>query len=121
MVLWFQDIIIIDGEADKCRAFKTLLGDDGKDFQENVTINPSEDVSTLPYSSGTTGLPKGVMLTHSNIVANVQQLIEYDILFCIVFRMPWLMSYLSRLQYKTQCLRKSKSKQLCISFFTMSI
>ena len=27
----------------------------------------------LPYSSGTTGLPKGVMLTHRNLVANVAQ------------------------------------------------
>ena len=76
MQILFQDIIIIDGEADKCRPFRILLEDDGKDFPENVTINPSEDVSTLPYSSGTTGLPKGVMLTQSNIVANVQQLIE---------------------------------------------
>ena len=80
--MYFQDIIIIDGTADKCRPFKTLQEDDGKQFPENVTINPMEDVSTLPYSSGTTGLPKGVMLTHSNIVANVQQLIEYAIV-CI--------------------------------------
>ena len=36
-------------------------------------INAAEDVVTLPYSSGTTGLPKGVMLTHLNMTANVLQ------------------------------------------------
>lgn len=34
-----------------------------------VEIDPSEDVVVLPYSSGTTGTPKGVMLTHRNLVA----------------------------------------------------
>lgn len=34
----------------------------------------AEKVAALPYSSGTTGLPKGVMLTHYNLVANVYQL-----------------------------------------------
>jgi acyl-CoA synthetase (AMP-forming)/AMP-acid ligase II len=38
-----------------------------------VPCNPMEDVAVLPYSSGTTGLPKGVMLTHHNIVSNVGQ------------------------------------------------
>uniref|UniRef100_H2ZDR7 AMP-dependent synthetase/ligase domain-containing protein n=1 Tax=Ciona savignyi TaxID=51511 RepID=H2ZDR7_CIOSA len=32
-------------------------------------INPTEDTFLLPYSSGTTGLPKGVMLTHYNMVS----------------------------------------------------
>ena len=36
----------------------------------------SEDtLAALPYSSGTTGLPKGVMLTHHNLVANIYQLV----------------------------------------------
>jgi acyl-CoA synthetase (AMP-forming)/AMP-acid ligase II len=34
-----------------------------------VAIEPAEDVAVLPYSSGTTGAPKAVMLTHRNLVA----------------------------------------------------
>jgi acyl-CoA synthetase (AMP-forming)/AMP-acid ligase II len=37
-------------------------------------INLSRDVAALLYSSGTTGLPKGVMLTHRNLIANICQL-----------------------------------------------
>jgi len=36
-------------------------------------VDPGQDLATLPYSSGTTGLPKGVMLTHRNLVANAVQ------------------------------------------------
>jgi long-chain acyl-CoA synthetase len=34
-----------------------------------VTINPKQDLAALPYTGGTTGNPKGVMLTHANLVA----------------------------------------------------
>jgi 4-coumarate--CoA ligase len=38
-----------------------------------VDIDPARHLAVLPYSSGTTGHPKGVMLTHRNLVANVLQ------------------------------------------------
>jgi len=39
----------------------------------DVNINPIEDVSTLIYTGGTTGLPKGCMMSHFNFVVNAQQ------------------------------------------------
>ncbi|MFX0137212.1 MAG: AMP-binding protein [Candidatus Hodarchaeota archaeon] len=40
----------------------------------NVKINVQEDLAGLLFTGGTTGLPKGVMLTHSNLISNVFQL-----------------------------------------------
>ncbi|MCC6241958.1 MAG: AMP-binding protein [Gemmatimonadaceae bacterium] len=40
-----------------------------------VEIDPGHDVCALPYSSGTSGIPKGVMLTHRNLVANMAQIV----------------------------------------------
>jgi acyl-CoA synthetase (AMP-forming)/AMP-acid ligase II len=42
---------------------------------EPVDIDPRRDLAVLPYSSGTTGPPKGVMLTHFNLVANTHQML----------------------------------------------
>jgi acyl-CoA synthetase (AMP-forming)/AMP-acid ligase II len=39
-----------------------------------AAVDPREDLVVLPYSSGTTGVCKGVMLTHRNLVANLSQL-----------------------------------------------
>jgi len=39
----------------------------------DVSFDPATHLAVLPYSSGTTGNPKGVMLTHRNLVANVAQ------------------------------------------------
>ncbi|XP_053405468.1 uncharacterized protein LOC123565832 isoform X2 [Mercenaria mercenaria] len=67
-----SDIIVI-GKADGCRPFSDMLADDGKCFPTDISINPQEDVVIMPYSSGTTGLPKGVMLSHYNVVSNLIQ------------------------------------------------
>ncbi|MET9932885.1 MULTISPECIES: AMP-binding protein [unclassified Streptomyces] len=40
----------------------------------DIEVDPDEDVAALPYSSGTTGVPKGVMLTHTSIATNLAQL-----------------------------------------------
>ncbi len=40
-----------------------------------IEINPVEDLAEVPFTGGATGLPKGVMLTHYNMVANVLQVI----------------------------------------------
>lgn len=41
-----------------------------------VHIDAKNDVCVLPYSSGTTGVPKGTMLTHDNVVANLCQMVH---------------------------------------------
>jgi len=43
--------------------------------EKEIEIDPRNDLAALPYSSGTTGLSKGVMLSHFNLVSNVQQLV----------------------------------------------
>ncbi len=45
----------------------------GEAIDAPAEVNAAEDVVVLPYSSGTTGFPKGVMLTHRNLVANLAQ------------------------------------------------
>jgi 4-coumarate--CoA ligase len=40
-----------------------------------VTFDPATHIAALPYSSGTTGRPKGVKLTHTNLVANMAQMV----------------------------------------------
>ncbi|EEF49284.1 AMP dependent CoA ligase, putative [Ricinus communis] len=67
-------IVCIDSAPDGCLHFSELSEADEKDLPE-VDIVP-EDVVALPYSSGTTGLPKGVMLTHKGLVTSVAQQVD---------------------------------------------
>ncbi|MHB8986563.1 MAG: AMP-binding protein, partial [Eubacteriales bacterium] len=46
------------------------------DAPPDISFNPKEDVALLQYTGGTTGVSKGVMLTHSNLVANIMQVLE---------------------------------------------
>ncbi len=54
------------------RLFKDLVTTDASKMRR-VPVKPKEDVAVLQYTGGTTGIPKGAMLTHYNLVANAMQ------------------------------------------------
>ena len=67
--------VFVLGEMDGVKgatAFSSLLN--AKNPAPEIEIDPREDVVALPYSSGTTGWPKGVMLTHYNLVTMLRQM-----------------------------------------------
>ena len=68
--------LFVFGKADGATSFASLIAHEGD--LPAVEIKPREDLAALPYSSGTTGLPKGVMLTHRNLVANLCQMNGLD-------------------------------------------
>jgi len=57
---------------DKIIPYHELIDNDGK--PDPVKIAPEEDVAVLQYTGGTTGVPKGAMLTHANLSINTQQI-----------------------------------------------
>jgi len=48
-------------------------------ISSDVPINPAEDLAVLQYTGGTTGVSKGVMLTHRNLICNTFQVMELAI------------------------------------------
>ncbi len=69
-----EAIVVLDA-AEGFTALRDLLAE-GNAAPE-VRFDPAEHVAVLPYSSGTTGRAKGVVLTHRNLVANVVQCLGF--------------------------------------------
>jgi len=76
-----KNVIVVDfgGEPEGLdaghRSFGDFLSTDVEPAPE-VEVDPVEDVAALQYTGGTTGVSKGAMLTHRNLVANLQQTID---------------------------------------------
>jgi acyl-CoA synthetase (AMP-forming)/AMP-acid ligase II len=66
-----EHIVLIGGEAEGTIGFASLVA--CEDAEPDVPNDP-DALAALPYSSGTTGLAKGVVLTHRTIVSNVCQM-----------------------------------------------
>ncbi|HEY3316479.1 MAG TPA: long-chain fatty acid--CoA ligase [Bacillota bacterium] len=59
-------------------SFKDVLSRHGAS-PPDLKVNPAEDTAILQYTGGTTGISKGAMLTHRNLVANAIQCREWDV------------------------------------------
>jgi len=74
---WFSRKDIADKPNDpRIIAFSRLIANDGAHVA--ATIDPVEDVALIQYTGGTTGTPKGAMLTHQNLSANARQVNAID-------------------------------------------
>jgi 4-coumarate--CoA ligase len=73
------EIIVMAPSSDAAKG-ATSMADVFDNPIEQVPVDVADHTVVLPYSSGTTGMPKGVMLTHRNLVANIEQ-VKHAILY----------------------------------------
>ena len=73
-------VLCMEEMPDDCVSFiEMIITEDGSLYDKDRNFNVHEDTVVLPYSSGTTGVPKGVQLTHYNMVSNICQLQHPDV------------------------------------------
>src|SRR5574341_1245704 len=82
-----RDLITIEGPSKRplpkdripagmrCTAWESMLNEE--DGTHSVVEQSAQDLAAIVYTSGTTGRPKGVKLSHANIVANARSIVEY--------------------------------------------
>ena len=73
------EIIVMAPSSDAAKGATSMADVFGNPI-EQVPVDVADHTVVLPYSSGTTGMPKGVMLTHRNLVANIEQ-VKHAILY----------------------------------------
>ncbi|KYQ93918.1 4-coumarate-CoA ligase [Tieghemostelium lacteum] len=69
-------VLIGDVEIPNTTSFQNLTRNEGK--YPKVAINNMKDIAIIPFSSGTTGLFKGVSLTHHNVISNIYQVKVFE-------------------------------------------
>ena len=64
--------VVVVGDVPSTLNFEELLSQHPP-LAESIPVDPSRDMALLPYTGGTTGVSKGAMLTHRNLVINAMQ------------------------------------------------
>lgn len=75
---WARDLfadVVRDRTALPVRSFRRALSQ-GRQYRVRVAANQPNDIAVIQYTSGTTGVAKGVVLTHGNLLANAAQISE---------------------------------------------
>ena len=70
--------IVMGGSEENAKSLSELKRSCDAPIESTVKDVQGDDLAALPYSSGTTGLPKGTMLTHDNLVVNMLQIAESE-------------------------------------------
>ena len=74
----YDEVEGLVGLAAVIEAGRALHGRDPEDYEREVARGRPADVAAILYTSGTTGRPKGVLLTHANLIETARRAVRFD-------------------------------------------